>query len=78
MCSSQHNDIIVRYTDVFTGLGRIEGEQHNKLKPDAQPAIHSPRRVSVALVMDELKRMENCDVIERVVDPRAWEQYIEI
>ncbi|KAL1262289.1 hypothetical protein QQF64_007554 [Cirrhinus molitorella] len=57
------------------GLGCIEGQQHIKLKHDAQPVIHPPRRVPVALrnkVMEELERMEKMDVIERVVEPRAW------
>ncbi len=73
--TSQHGNIEDRFADVFTGLGCIEGEQHIKLKPDAQPAIHPPRRVPVALrnkVMEELERMEKMDVIEKVVEPRAW------
>lgn len=40
---SQHNNIKGRCVDVFTGLGSIEGEEHIKLKLDAQPAIHPPR-----------------------------------
>lgn len=70
--TSQHNDIKVRYTDVFTGLGCIEGGQHIKLKPDAQSAIHPPGRVPVALRNKLTERMENFDVIERVVERRAW------
>lgn len=73
--TSQHSDIKDRYADVFKGLSCIEGEQHVKLKPDAQPSIHPPRRVPVALrnkVKEELERMEKLDVIERVVEPRAW------
>ncbi len=41
--TSQHGNIEDRFADVFSGLGCIEGEQHIKLKPDAQPAILSPR-----------------------------------
>ncbi len=41
--TSQHGNIEDRFADVFTGLGCIEGEQHIKLKPDAQPAVHTPR-----------------------------------
>ncbi len=39
--TSQHGNIEDRFADVFTGLSCIEGEQHIKLKPDAQPAITS-------------------------------------
>ncbi len=73
--TSQHGNIADRFADVFTGLSCIEGEQHIKLKPDAQPAVHPPRRVPVALknkVMEELERMEKMDLIEKVVEPRAW------
>lgn len=69
--TSQHNDIKDRYADVFTGLGCIEGEQHIKIKSDAQPATHAPRRVPVALrnkVMEELERMEKLGVIERLLE----------
>ncbi len=73
--TSQHGNIEDRFADVFTGMSCIEGEQHIKLKPDPQPAVHPPRRVPVALknkVMEELERMEKMDVIEKVVEPRAW------
>ncbi|XP_067947106.1 uncharacterized protein [Watersipora subatra] len=33
------------YEDVFTGLGRLEGEHKIKLKPDAEPVVCVPRRV---------------------------------
>ena len=64
-----------KYADVFEGLGCIEGEQHIKIKEDAQPVVHAPRKVPVALrekVKEELRRMEKLDVIEKVTEPRAW------
>lgn len=42
-------DIQEKYADVFDGLGCFEGEQHIKIRADAQPIIHAPRKVPVAL-----------------------------
>ena len=70
-----NQDIQEKYADVFEGLGCIEGEQHIKIREDAQPVVHPPRKVPVALrekVKEELKRMEKLDVIEKVTEPRAW------
>uniref|UniRef100_A0A8C2B8P6 ribonuclease H n=1 Tax=Cyprinus carpio TaxID=7962 RepID=A0A8C2B8P6_CYPCA len=68
-------DIQEKYADVFDGLGCFEGEQHIKIRADAQPIIHAPRKVPVALrdkVKAELRRMENLDVIEKVTEPSNW------
>jgi len=64
-----------KYADVFEGLGCIEGQQHIKIREDAQPVVHAPWKVPVALrekVKAELRRMEKLDVIEKVTEPRAW------
>ena len=38
------------YTDIFQGLGKFPGEPYTlRLKPDAVPAKHRPRRVPVHL-----------------------------
>ena len=42
------SDILQQY-DVFDGLGCLEGEHYIHVKPDAQPIVHPPRRVPVAL-----------------------------
>ena len=71
----QSQEIRTEYADVFEGLGRFEGEQRIKIRADAQPIIHAPRRVPVALrekIKAELKKMEQLDVIEKVTEPRQW------
>ena len=38
------------YADVFEGLGEIKGVQHKiQIDPDANPIVHPPGRVPVAL-----------------------------
>ena len=50
-------------------------EQRIKISTDAQPIVHAPRKVPVALrdkLKAELRRMENLDVVEKVTEPRQW------
>ena len=68
------------YNDVFQGLGCIDGVTHHiKLDEGMKPAIHPPRRVPVTWrpkVKEELDRMENMGVVERVHKPiRLGQQY---
>ena len=68
-------EIVEKYTDVFEGLGKLPGEHHIKLKPDAQPVVHPPRKVPVAMrqkVHQELDRMEKLGVIVKVEEPSPW------
>ncbi len=68
--------ILGEFGDVFKGLGAVKGAMHTiRLKPDTTPVVHPPRRVPVALrsaLKDELKRMEQLNVIERVEEPTDW------
>ncbi|PIK40082.1 hypothetical protein BSL78_23064 [Apostichopus japonicus] len=64
-----------KYKDVFTGLGCLHGKVSLKVKPGSTPVVHPPRKVPIALqkdVKDELKRMEEIGVIERVTEPTEW------
>ena len=68
------SDVLQQY-DVFDGLGCLEGEHHIHVKPDAQPIVHPPRRVPVALrdkVKTELERMERLGVIVKQEEPTPW------
>ena len=66
-------DILDLYSDVFEGLGCITDVfYHIKVDNNAQPIVHPPRKVPVALrskVQKELKRMEELNVIEKVEEP---------
>ena len=56
------------YADVFQGLGKFPGEPYKlRLKPDAVPAKHRPRRVPVHLqdaFHEEVERLVKIDVLE--------------
>ena len=65
-----------QFPQLFTGLGKLEGEYEIKLREGAQPfALNTPRRVPVPLmesVKDELNRMEQLGVITPVEAPTDW------
>ena len=64
------------YADVFQGLGKFPGDPYKlRLKPDAVPAKHRPRRVPVHLqdaFHEEVKRLVKIDVLEKVTEPTEW------
>ena len=64
------------YADVFQGLGKFPGDPYKlRLKPDAVPAKHRPRRVPVHLqdaFHEEVERLVKIDVLEKVTEPTEW------
>ena len=64
------------YADVFQGLGRFPGEPYKlRLKPDAVPAKHRPRKVPVHLqdaFDEEVEQLVKIDVLEKVTEPTEW------
>ena len=64
------------YADVFQCLGKFPGEPYKlRLKPDAVPAKHRPRRVPVHLqdaFHEEVERLVKIDVLEKVTEPTEW------
>ena len=69
------SEIVQEYDDVFQGLGCLGVEYKIKLRDDAVPVIHAPRRVPVALMKplrEELDRMIDLGVIEKVEEPTEW------
>ena len=64
------------YADVFQGLGKFPGEPYKlRLKPDAVPAKHRPRKVPVHLqdaFHEEVERLVKKDVLEKVTEPTEW------
>ena len=68
-------DVISKYADIFDGLGELEGESDIHLQPNAQPVVHPPRRVPIAICNKlklELDRMEKEKVIVKVTKPTDW------
>ena len=70
------NDPLCEYADTFTGLGCITDVNHHiKIDPTYKPVIHPPRKIPVTIrkkVKDELARMEQLGVIERIHEPTDW------
>ena len=64
------------YADVFQGLGKFPGDPYKlRLKPDALPAKHRPRKVPVHLqdaFHEEVERLVKIDVLEKVTEPTEW------
>ncbi|XP_060070555.1 uncharacterized protein K02A2.6-like [Ylistrum balloti] len=70
-----HNDITTRYSDVFEGIGKLEGKYHLVVDPTVPPVVHAPRKVPIALrdrLKAELDRLESMNVITPVTEPTAW------
>ena len=61
------------YADMFQGLGKFPGEPYKlRLKPDAVPAKHRPRKVPVHLqeaFHEEVERLVKIEVSEPVTEP---------
>ena len=64
------------YADVFLGLGKFPGDPYKlRLKPDAVPVKHRPRKVPVHLqdaFHEEVERLVKIDVLEKVTEPTEW------
>ena len=71
----QQPTILDEFTDVFEGLGCVEGEYNIKLKADSHPTIQPQRNVPFRL-RDKLKAtlddLERKDIITKVEEPVDW------
>ncbi len=74
--ASCDDELLQEFSDVFEGLGQIKGVEHTiRLKENAIPVVHPPRRVPAKLknpLKEELTRMVNLGVIEKVDGPTKW------
>ena len=67
--------LMKEYRDVFTGLGKLEGQYHIEVDKTVKPVIHAPRKVPFSLhdkVKEELDRMEDMGVIKKQEKPTDW------
>lgn len=72
---SQDDPIIVQFSDVFQGLGCLEGDYHIEVDPSIKPVQHVPRRVPLALkarLKAKLDDLEQRGVIKKVDKPTTW------
>ena len=64
------------YADVFQGLCKFPGEPYKlRLKPDAVPVKHRPRKVPIHLqdaFHEEVEQLVKIDVLEKVTEPTEW------
>ena len=64
------------YADIFQGLGKFPGDPYKlRLKPDAVPVKHRPRKVTVHLqeaFHEEVQQLVKIDVLEPVTEPTEW------
>ena len=68
-------DVLQKYAQVFTGLGRLENPYHVEIDPTVSPVINPPRTIPAALrerVKAELNNMEKRRVIRKVEEPTNW------
>ena len=68
-------EVLQKYTQVFTGLGRLEKPYHIEVDPTVTAVINPPRTVPAALrdrVKEELDDMERRGVVRKVEEPTDW------
>ena len=68
-------EVTAFYSDVFKGLGCMEGALHLEVDMIVAPAIMPPRRVPLTLknrLKDELTRLEKASVIIKEEEPTDW------
>ena len=69
-------EIWIEFPKVFSGLGNLGDEYHNKLKEGTVPhALYTPRNVPIPLhekVKEELAQMEAMGVISPIQEPTPW------
>ena len=75
MQNQSSHDIIQEYSEVFEGLGCLEGKYKIHTDESVRPVVHPPRKVPFAIkakVKEELNRMQQLNVIEKVNQPTNW------
>lgn len=73
-CHQMHIHVS-QYEDVFEGTGLLEGKYHLELNENAQPVVHPPRKVPVAIkdqLQTELNRLCDMNIITQVTKPTPW------
>ena len=69
------DQILKEYSDVFEGLGCMDGPYHMELDETVKPVVHPPRKVPVALrdrLKEELDKLVREKVITPVTEPTNW------
>ena len=74
--SGPKEDIVKQYPPIFPGLGELEDRHTIYRKEEAKPfRLTTPRRTPLPLVkkvQEEIKHMEQLDVIKEIHEPTKW------
>ena len=62
------DEILKKFSDVFQGIGCLEGEYHLEVDPDVKPVAHQPRRYPAAK-LDALKTNLDQMVRDGIIEP---------
>lgn len=69
------DQVLTKFTDIFSGLGKMEGKLHLEVDESVLPVVMPPRRVPVALkekLKEEINRLIDAGVLEKVDEPTKW------
>ena len=61
-------DMFKKYSEVFTGLGHLEGQYHTELDSNITPVIHPPRKFAYLTE----RKLEQNNVIAKVDKATSW------
>ena len=73
--SEELKEVLQKYKQVFTGLGRLEKPYHIEVDPTVTPVVNPPRTVPAALrdrMKEELDDMGRRGVVRKVEEPTDW------
>lgn len=72
---TEARNIVSRFSSVFQGIGKLEGDVHLEVDPSIKPVVQPARRIPVTL-REELKKqlgeMEKLQIVARVDEPTDW------
>ena len=74
-------EVMLKYANVFTGLGRLEEPYHIEVDATVTPVVNPPRTIPAALrnrVKTKLEDMEKRGVIRKVEEPTDWVSFMAI
>jgi hypothetical protein len=73
--SNNVEGVLVEFSDIFTGLGKLDTEHHITVESGAVPIVSASRPVPVHVrpkLKAELDRLENLGIIQKCDEPTEW------
>lgn len=72
--------LLTDFADIFTGLGRLQGDYQIELEEGCRPVQVRPRKVPLTMkgdLIDEIKTLEERGIIAKVDEPTDWISHIQ-